>query len=237
MLINRITLYIILLFFTIFVQCCTNDKEVVKVDLGYDYYPIQKGHFIVYTVDSFFYNDFTYSIDSFSFQVKEKIAAEYTDLSNQKSYTVERYYRKTANESWVLKDIWNTLITSATAEKTEENIRFIKLVFPLKKELSWNGNRLNALGEQSYIINAIHAPLTINGQLYDSTLTVLQEADSSLIQKKYALEIYAKNVGLVYKRFVDVADKDSVINYTLPLAQRISSGVDYTYRVIATGVE
>ena len=33
----------------------------------------------------------------------------------------------------------------------------------------------------------------------DSTLTVLQVADSSNVQKVYSVEKYAKNIGLVYK--------------------------------------
>jgi hypothetical protein len=58
--------------------------------------------------------------------------------------------------------------------------------------------------------------------------------DSNLIEKKYQLEIYAKNIGMIYKRFVDVEDKSISIE-PLPLSERIDAGTDYTYRVIAYG--
>ena len=45
-------------------------------------------------------------------------------------------------------------------------------------------------------INGNYSAGAINS---DSTITVLQAADSSNVQKVYSVERYAKNIGLVYK--------------------------------------
>lgn len=219
------------------IAACKKDKELVNVDLGYDYFPTEAGRYIIYDVDSLYYNDFTSTIDTFKFQIKEKIAAEFVDLSQRKTQRIERFYRKNVSEEWIIKDVWFANRTSNTAEKTEENIRFVKIVFPLKKGSSWNGNRFNALGEQNYTLSKLNETYALGSLAFDSIVYITQIADSNLIEKKIACEVYAKHIGLVYKKHLDITDKDSVINYTLPLEMRANSGFDLTYTATSFGVE
>jgi len=216
---------------------CKKDKEVLAVDLGYDYFPSNKGSFVIYEVDSLYYNDFTFTIDTFKFQIKEKIADNFTDLSNRLTQRIERFYRKNSNEEWLIKDVWFANQTANTAEKVEENIRFVKIVFPLKKENSWNGNRFNNIGEQNYTLSKLNQSYQLGSLSFDSIIYISQMADSNLIEKKVAYEIYAKHVGLVFKKQLIITDKDSVINYTLPLELRANSGFDLSYKAISFGVE
>lgn len=216
---------------------CKRDTETISVDLGYDYFPSKKGSYVVYQVDSFFYNDFTSTIDTFQFQIKEVLADNYFDLSKQATQRIERFYRKNTNDAWVIKDVWFANRTSTTAEKVEENIRYVKIVFPLKKGNEWNGNRFNNLGEQNYTLKHINEPLKLGSLNFDSIININQVADSNLIEKKIAYEIYAKHIGLVYKKNLNITDKDTVINYNLPLEKRANSGFDLTYKAIAFGME
>ena len=230
-------------FFLIFIAVafiaisCKKDKEIVTVDLGYDYFPDIKGNFIIYDVDSLFYNDFTSTIDTFKFQIKEKITENFKDLSNRNTQRIERFYRKDSTKDWMIKDVWFSNKTTTTAEKVEENIRFVKIVFPLKKDNSWDGNRLNNLGTQAYSLIGLNETFQIGSLAFDSIIKISQVADSNLIEKKVAYEIYAKHVGLVYKKSLNITDKDSVINYTLPLELRANSGFDLTYKAVAFGIE
>jgi len=230
-------------FFLIFIAVafiatsCKKDKEIVTVDLGYDYFPDIKGNFIIYDVDSLFYNDFTSTIDTFKFQIKEKITENFKDLSNRNTQRIERFYRKDSTKDWMIKDVWFSNKTTTTAEKVEENIRFVKIVFPLKKDNSWDGNRLNNLGTQAYTLIGLNETFKIGSLYFDSIIKISQVADSNLIEKKVAYEIYAKHVGLVYKKSLNITDKDSVINYTLPLELRANSGFDLTYKAVAFGIE
>jgi hypothetical protein len=79
--------------------------------------------------------------------------------------------------------------------------------------------------------------LVLGSLNFDSTIYISQSADSNLIEKKLAYEIYAKNVGLVFKKELNITDKDSVINYILPIELRANSGFDLTYRAIDYGFE
>jgi hypothetical protein len=223
--------------FAIFIFSCKKDKEVIVIDLGYNYFPDKKGTYVIYQVDSLFYNDFTSTIDTFQFQIKEKITENFNDLSNRATQKIERFYRQNSTQDWLIKDVWFANRTSNTAEKVEENIRFVKIVFPLKKDLSWDGNRFNNLGEQNYTLTQINEAFKLGSLSFDSTIYISHAADSNLIEKKLAYEIYAKNVGLVFKKELNITDKDSVINYTLPLELRANSGFELTYTAISYGVE
>jgi hypothetical protein len=216
---------------------CKKDKEELKVDLGYDYFPSASGTYVVYEVDSLYYNDFTSTIDTFKFQIKEKITENFTDLSSRNTQRIERFYRKNGADEWLIKDVWFANITSNTAEKVEENVRFVKIVFPLKLDNIWNGNRFNNLGEQNYTLSKLNVPYKLGTSNFDSTIFITQMADSNLIEKKIAYEVYAKNVGLIYKKYLSITDKDSVINFTLPLEMRANSGFDLTYKAVSFGVE
>jgi len=228
---------IILFAFAALLLSCKKEKEIIKIDLGYNYFPDKIGTYVIYQVDSLFYNDFTFTIDTFQFQIKEKITANFDDLSKRPTQKIERYYRQNSSQEWFIKDVWFANITYNTAEKVEENIRFVKIVFPLKKEQSWNGNRFNTLGEQKYTIKKLNEPFKLESLNFDSIVYISQAADSNLIEKKISYEIYAKNVGLIFKKNLSITDKDSVINYTLPLELRANSGFDLTYKAIAFGIE
>ena len=70
---------------------------------------------------------------------------------------------------------------------------------------------------------------------FDSTLLVTQLADSNLIEKKISVEMYAKNVGMIYKHFASVKDNDAVIDFSKSFNERIDSGFDYYYRIHSYG--
>ena len=90
---------------------------------------------------------------------------------------------------------------------------------------------MNSQKELEYKYLDVDVASTINGLTFDSTATVQQEADSNLIEKRVKTEIYAKNIGLVYKEFQDVSVQDTVIDFTKPFEQRINTGVKYYYRI------
>lgn len=215
---------------------CKKEKKAEAVDLGYTYFPTEIGQYVIYQVDSISYNDFfnPVKIDTTHFQLKELVQSHFTDNEGRESDRLERYVRKNDSLPWVLRDVWYQTRTSTKAEKVEENVRFVKLIFPVQVNQKWNGNAFNPIGNYEYEYKTVDVKKTVNKISFDSTLTVNQILDSNLIEKKYQLEIYAKNVGMIYKRFVDVQDKSTSIE-PKPLSERIDAGTDYTYKIIAFG--
>lgn len=207
------------LFFTM----CREEKDEFKVDYKYNYFPLEKGKFIVYDVDSTTYYLTRDSVQPVVtkniYELKEVVGDTEIDNEGRTYHRIERYIRKTANDPWVLKSVWRAQIVGKRAERVEENLRFIKLVFPPQiGDSTWNGNRYINI-DTSYAIGApvyglsmevykdwsdykyteLDKPLLLNGLSFDSTLTVSQSNYQNAILIRYSLEKYAKNVGLIYK--------------------------------------
>ena len=91
------------------------------------------------------------------------------------------------------------------SKKVEENIRFTKLVFPIKNGEYWNGNAYNDLLFCEYTYDSIHEPYELNSFSFDSTVTVLQKDLYTAVDYQNAYEVYAKNVGLIYKKDINLS--------------------------------
>lgn len=97
----------------------------------------------------------------------------------------------------------------------EDNLRFIKLTFPIQQGSSWNGNayiesnlnpELQYLNGWQYQYQKVNVPDSINDIHFDSSLVVL-EANDSLQSNAYAFrtysrENYALHVGLIKQYFM-----------------------------------
>lgn len=198
-----------------------------EAEMFYAYFPDTPGHFVIYDVDSVVYDDFTGRTITYKYQVKELIESRFVDGEGTESLRLERFIRQTPADQWEIKDIWQARRLPTRAEKTEENINFIKLVFPPQQGRQWNGNAYNNLPRQNYRITEVHLPNQVTPAfLFDSTLTVLQREFITLISEEYQVERYALHIGLVYKHYR---------NITKQLDGTIRSGVDYTYRISAHG--
>ena len=224
---NRKTILFLIIFSVsaILIQC--KKETLPPVDFHHDYFPLEIGHYLIWDVDSVVYDDFTGTVDTFYYQVKELVESEFVDGDGLASYRLERYIRFDHEEEWSIKNIWKARIDGARALKTEENITFIKLAFPPENNKTWDGNAYNSLNEQQYVFRSVHEPFLINGLPVDSTVTVLQRDFETLISEDYQLEVYAKNFGLIYKKYVEL---------TKEVDGTIIRGVDYSYTLQLYGM-
>jgi len=164
------------------------------------------GRYIVYNVDSIYYN-IPFNIDTtFHFQIKEVVDSKYTDLEGDEAYKIIRYKKEINSTYWNLTDVWNAKITNTTYQKDEENNRYIKMIFPISLNKKWNGNSLNNSGKMDYEYIAVNQPETVGVLALDSVTTVLQFEDINLVTEKSFSEKFATNIGLVYKKSKDVTN-------------------------------
>lgn len=184
-------------------SCKKDNPAQESIDFGYNYFPDDIGRYVIYSVDSIHY-DLTY--DTVQYLLMEKIESTFLDNTNRPTLRLERY-KKYYNDSipydsmqWVLTDIWTATKTNTTLEKKEENIIYVKLVFPAKEGKTWNGNTYNTLGIQDYEITSIDQPITINTINFDSVITVKQNEKIDFIENIYAEEKFARNAGLIYRQ-------------------------------------
>ncbi len=196
-------------------------------DQGYDYFPVRTGHWTAYQVDSIDHNCFTTSIDTFHFQLKEVIDYEYTDASGNVTQAIERYVRSSDTAQWAFRNKWTQTRTKSTAERTEDNTRYIRLVFPLGEGKYWNGNSYNTIGQWDYQYLSVNQQESAGKFSFDSTLVVDQQGQNDpIINTQFGKEIYAKRVGLIYKQYTVLYKNDNNCN----LAD--GGGVEFTWTLI-----
>ena len=191
------------------INSCKEDEQVFLPPVYFHYVPTNTGNVVVYDVDSTYYNEFDSSVAVFHFQIMERIDSTYNDNQGRPTQRIERYKRDSVGAPWNIASVWNSTLTAASFERVENNIRYVKLGFPITASQTWNGNAYNTLGIEDYTYDSYHQPLSIDSFNFDSALTVLQVDDNNLIHQKYGLEQYANHVGLVYKEFIN-ADKYTV---------------------------
>jgi hypothetical protein len=197
-LIKNVT-YSILILLLIAVSCKPKPTEVE--DFMYEYFPIEVGTWVTYDVI-----DTRYDVQTITetYQLKEVIDSEIRDAQDRPALRIARYWRKNDNDPWDIKDIWVSTRTTSTAEKVEENVRFVKLVFPVRSYQTWDGNVYNTKPEWEYFYDSIGNSRIINNIEFDETVKVVQIENFNLIQEQDAYEIYAKNVGLIYRKLIDI---------------------------------
>lgn len=214
-------IYIISVVAVVFSACKKDEK--ITVDQGYDYFPLSAGRTLIYDVDSIVYDDFfqPVRVDTFRYQIKEIVESIFVDGQGREAWRLERYI-KTDTTNWQINNVWTAVLTATTAEKVEDNLRYIKLIFPVQNSRTWDGNSYNNLAFQEYRYISVNESAQVGSVSFDETVQVQQRDDENLIEKFYAEERYARHVGLVYKE---------TINVKKAVTQQITSGLIYRMRI------
>jgi hypothetical protein len=196
-------LIFIYLFISFHVLISCNKQDGTKLlDFNYDYYPLDLNQQREYSVTDILHNSL--GSDTVVYFLKEIITQELIDQQGDIAYRLERYWKMDSLADYSLKDVWTTKKTLRTAQKVEENIRYTKLIFPISRGSFWNGNGFNYLAEKEYYYDSINESSTYGLNSFDSTVCIIQNSNNNLLEFDEAYEVYAKNVGLVYKKDVEL---------------------------------
>jgi hypothetical protein len=208
---------------------CKKDTIQLPEPSYREYFKDAVGSYIIYECDSIIYDDFNQSIDTNSFLIKEYFQSNFVDNSGRNAIRVERWKKPIDSLNWFLKDVWSLVKTDVQVEKVEEDLRFIKLVFPVRESLQWNTNALNSLDARTVTYSKVHQAFSTDSMQFDSTITVENIDPTNLVSEYRNTEVFAKNAGMIYKKFVDV-------KYIIP-TNEIKSGVVFTMKAIEIGTE
>jgi hypothetical protein len=221
------------------VACTRDDGDEVSLDLGYGYFPVEIGHYVVYRADSIWHDNPTQDApgvhDTTSYFIKELIESDFTDGAGETAQRLERFKRFSQDDPWDLVDVWFIKRTSLNAQKIEENVRYIKMGFPIENSSTWDGNALNNNESRTYQFDSLYVVRTFGELTFPETVKVLQLDNFNFVEDQLAFEIYAPEVGLVRRYFRDLTTR---LDYSEnPVAENIRSGVEFNWEIIEFGME
>jgi len=202
-----------------FIGC---QKQTIQLEFETieSYFPIKKGTALTYRLDSTIYTGVNNAKSINSYIVRDVLDSSITDNLGKTTYIYKRSIRsKLDTTKWDLLLTYRVSMDSSKLYITENNLRFIKLVSPIREGLSWKGNSFINTNENTglafyenwdYTYGKPKDPLNINNIPFASTITVLQKNDTignPIDRKLYSAiliskEVYATNIGLVYKEFL-----------------------------------
>lgn len=201
-----------------------NKQEAVKPEsFHYQYFPLSVNAEYIYRTDSFIYNDFTNTIDTFSGLLKYKSISVSKDTENRNSFKIHTYYKRNDTLNWQPVNVWSAVLDQDKnrAERLTENHRYVPLVFPVRDQQKWDCNAMNSSEPRDCKYSDLHQKFDNNFMQFDSVLTVEMHNDSNFVFQDLHIEKYAKHIGLI---FVNIKQIETQTDYT--------KGFEYEQRLI-----
>jgi hypothetical protein len=223
---------IVLIGLSMFISSCTKTEIETKPSsiAMSSYYPLQVGKWINYRLDSTVYTSLNTIKTVHTYYVLDSIEAKITDNNGNDVFRIRRMMRDNVDTTrW--KDNATFLVTPTATSTlfTENNLKFTKLVNPVREFFTWKGNNainvvdnfLRFYENWDYTYENIGQPLTFNNINFPETITVNQidQTNGDPNNKNYyfsvtkSSEIYAKGIGLVYKNFLYEVWQPTAKNY------------------------
>lgn len=225
-------LILLLIGISLFVSSCTKtemEKTPSSIEMA-SYYPLQVGKWINYRLDSTVYTSLNTIKTVHTYYILDSIEAKITDNNGNAVFRIRRMMRDNVDTTrW--KDNATFLVTPTTTATlfTENNLKFTKLVNPVREFYTWKGNNainvvdnfLRFYENWDYTYENVGQPLTFNNIYFPQTITVNQidQTNGDPNNKNYyfsvtkSSEIYAKGIGLVYKNFLYEVWQPTAKNY------------------------
>lgn len=195
----------------------TCNQRVVQepsLEFGYEYFPLAIGQFWEYEVDSIIYRpgqNGGVAKDSIRSQLREVVVDTFRDNANQLNYIVEQYTRRTADLPWQVVNVLRLARDQEQAYRVEDNLRFLKMVFPPKPDRSWSGTnyfdeftKVPVPGGEVEVFKGWESTILSqdqNWQAGDLSFANVLEIEiasfNTFIERRAGTEYYAKGVGLI----------------------------------------
>lgn len=195
-------------------QSCETETDDYQSGPGPEYFPLEVGKYKIYEVDSTIFDPTGDSLIAFSKTFfKEEVVDTLTDNQGEIRYKVERYERNLETAPWQVTKVFTRSIHGNQAIETIDNLRFIKITFPVRKNNTWDGLVyfdpgliVTVAGESiemfkgwSYRVLDAGLPDSV-GQFAFQDVATIQESDmENLIELRKSTEKYALGLGLVYR--------------------------------------
>jgi hypothetical protein len=203
---------------------CVKEGVHFPEDIGDAYYPLVTGKFLEYRVDSIIFDDagFGNSTDTITAYIRETVGEQKVDGAGDTIFILERRWRRSADDPWLLTNLFTAGKNQFEAIRQEGNLRFQVFTFPLDKTRRWRmTSYINPqvdvpVGSESLEVYNFWESRVLS---YDSSgvagdfafdapnLMVVSQAsnDDDPLHLRVVRETYVRNVGLV-SRDMEILD-------------------------------
>ena len=235
-------------FLVIWAFSCSEETIIADGTIsGQEYFPLEVGRTWIYASDSIVFDESMARIDTLSGFLREIISEQLEDGS----YVIERSFKREFNQAWQVTDVWNARMEDTYVVRVEENIPFIRLVFPPNMNTSWNGNALfdNSIeivvaGEPlepyynwEYKIVENEELISLDTLNFENVITVSEvDLDDEFLERRFSEAKYAPDVGLIQRK-MEILDCDGSGRQDcpegIPWSERANRGFIFTQSLIA----
>lgn len=198
------------------ISCSKNEtEELDPATFGYDYYPVEIGRSWTYQMDSIVYSEkVVVRKDTTSSYLREEIVDTFRNVENKLVYRLDVFYTRDTNTVWELISASFIQKNETQLIKTDNGLDYIKLIFPIRKNKSWEGNsRINSKTEMLignellqpfgdiwyYSFNYFDQPENLGNFQFENVCKVAEADYDGFLEKRYSIAKYAKGVGLIFK--------------------------------------
>lgn len=217
----RKSLPFVLLAFVITVamfSCKKPDDIPAAPQAEQEYYPLVKGKWVIYDVDSTIWDDVFCVKRMYHYQVMHMVADTFTDEIGRMSYRVNTRIRKRVEDAWEPHQVFYVTNTNVTLEMVHDQQRFIKMIFPIENGDQWMGNNYILSNDPDFAFYAnwtyeyrnVGEKYNTGFKVFDKTVTVehIDDAisDPEIFPDVYASrtssrEVYASGVGMIFREY------------------------------------
>jgi len=203
--------------------------SINNTDLTRNFFPLKFGKYVTYNVDSVYYNGSLGVTLEVKSQMKYSVTDTFTDAKRRPSYIMDVYSRPYDGADWHAINVILVTPTSNSILYSQDQVQYVKMMFPISEGLSWPGNQnaninnpaLTYLKGWNYMYQDYNLSYFDGFENFQNTVSILednehvnyQNIDSALAgYDTYAKEVYAYNIGMIYKEWTHTTWIDSSQN-------------------------
>lgn len=238
---------------------CKHTEEVVPT--YDDYYPVVVGTYRSYAVqDSTWLNG---QVSVQQFQLRERVAEQFTDAGGQPAFRLVRSRRATAAQAWADDSVVVVQKLPVALTEMRNNVRTVELLYPVRSGKGWNASAFgNDTTSYTNLANtftrfygagagataAVPAAGAAPAKTYDATVltkATLPSAssgtspveDSNVFTQRGLRQLYARGVGRVLRRrfYYETFTTDRGTGAQTPTPGVIQNGFSRRETLLETG--
>jgi hypothetical protein len=214
-----------------------------------DYFPVVIGTYRTYAVTDSVWTNARVSVASY--QLRERVAEQFTDAAGQPAYRLVRSRRASASAAWTDDSVLIVQPSTRAVLLTQNNVRTVELIYPAQAGKGWNDSIFTASPDVTTSLKRFYGPNVavpytlpaVAGQpakTYDNTVATYKvfaaQDNDGLRRRSSYQQVYAQGVGLLVRRRTSYAFyTTNPANGTETYYTEVQRGVAHRETLLETG--